>query len=386
MSIAAVGSIAFDSVSTPFGSAQRELGGSAVYAAMAAACFTRARVVGVVGGDFDESNYEPLRQRGVIVDDIVRVEDAETFSWTGSFDFDLSVAHTTQTALNVFEGWKPSLSPAAQCAEVLFLGNMDPEVQLDVRRQWRRGRLAALDSMDYWIANKREALIEAIRGVDIVLLNDQEIRHLTGKSMLLAAAREIRAWGPHAVVIKLGEYGCALLHLDSFFSLPGYPLESAADPSGAGDAFAGGFLGYLDLARGDELTEEALRRAVMHGSVMASFCVEAFGVHRLIGLTEHEILYRVGEFRSMTHFEHVPTSQLPRQRDPRDEGGVLDRPHSTPSTTGYDQPMPTPGIPSYRRPPPTPGTAPREAPRRPLPHEPKQPLAMTRRGRRRAAR
>lgn len=346
MALTVVGSIAFDSVTTPFGSAQRELGGSAVYAALAAAHFAPVRIVGPVGEDFAAEHERLLSGGGVDTSELQRVPGGKTFSWRGRYDFDLSVAHTEETELNVFADWRPHLTGDARASDVLFLAAMDPETQAAVRREWGDGRMCALDTMSYWIEHARDALVETIAGVDVVLLNDQEARELTGTPMLLGAAREIASWGPSAVVIKLGEYGCALLHEDRYFSLPGYPLERIADPTGAGDAFAGGFLGYLDLTHG-ELTAEVLRRAVTYGSVMASYCVEDFGPRRLVGLSDQEVHYRAGDFKHMTHFEHVPTATRPRDGAPPDGGERLERPHDTPGTRKPEAPAPTAGTPRY---------------------------------------
>lgn len=365
MSLTVVGSIAFDSVTTPFGSAERELGGSAVYAALAGAHFGPVRIVGPVGDDFEGEHQRMLEEGGVDTIEVQRVRGARTFSWRGRYEFDLSVAHTEETSLNVFDGWRPHLTKDARASDVLFLAAMDPESQAAVRAEWNGGRLCALDTLSYWIDHKRDALVEAISGVDVVLLNDQEARELTRTPMLLRAAREIAAWGPAAVVIKLGEYGCALLHEDRYFSLPGYPLEQIADPTGAGDAFAGGFLGYLGLTQG-RLTSEAVHRAVTYGSVLASYCVEDFGARRIVALSDHEVQYRAADFKQMTHFEHVPTDTRPRDDGDGDGTRRIERPHATPSTRGHDSPPATAGTPRYTSPARTPGTEPLPRPGAPL--------------------
>lgn len=367
MALTVVGSIAFDSVKTPFGGAEGELGGSATYAALAAAHFTDVRIVGPVGDDFTAEHYQLLMRHGVIAADVDHVPGAETFCWRGHYDFDMSVAHTDETRLNVFDGWRPALSRAARGGDVLFLASMDPEVQAAVRGQWSGSRWCALDTMGFWIETKRDALIEAVSGVDIVLMNDQEARALTRKPVLLHAAREIASWGPRAVVVKLGEYGCALLTDEGYFSLPGYPLEEVADPTGAGDAFAGGFLGYLDRTTRDDLTEEVLRRAVTYGSVMASYCVERFGTRRIAGLTEHEVGYRVGEFAEMTHFERVATSPRPHDAGAGESDLRLERPQATPSTRGLEAPRRTAGTQPRSSPGRTPSTEPLPRPGLPVP-------------------
>jgi RNA polymerase sigma factor (sigma-70 family) len=346
MSLTVVGSIAFDSITTPFGAAERELGGSATHAALAGALATDVRIVGAVGDDFSDDHDEVLRRHAVITSDIERIPNASTFFWRGHYGYDLSVAQSDETQLNVFDGWSPRLSQAAVEADVLFLAAMDPETQASVRAQWQGAKWSALDTVGYWIEAKRDRLIEAIGQVDIVLMTDQEARELTRRPMLLQAARQIVEWGASTVVLKLGEYGCALLGPHGYFSLPGYALEEAADPTGTGDAFAGAFLGYLDLLRGPTLTEEALRRAMIHGSVIASFWAEDFGSRRRAALTEHVIAHRVEDFKRMTHFEHVPTGQ---RAGARGQDGVvrLPRPRATPSTRGYDAPGPTAGTRSY---------------------------------------
>ncbi|HEX2015522.1 MAG TPA: PfkB family carbohydrate kinase [Solirubrobacteraceae bacterium] len=344
MSLAVVGSVAFDSVSSPFGQVERQLGGSATYAALAASHFTDVRLVAPVGDDFAPEHYEVLEGRGIDTGAIQLFADAKTFFWRGRYEFDMSVAHSDVTELNVFAGWRPRLSVEARQSEMLFLAAMDPETQLDVRKQWLGAKFAALDSNAYWIKHKPEHLVAAIRTVDLVLMNDLEARELTGEPMLLRAARMIMSWGPRAVVLRLGEYGCALLTADGYFSLPAFPLENGLDPTGCGDAFAGGFLGYLDVTPRSKLTETILRSAVTYGSVMASYCMESFGPDRLVSLSEREINYRFEDFRQMTHFEHVSTH--PRARD-----GAADerdrhpaRPGLTPSIRPHDAPHRTPSI------------------------------------------
>jgi hypothetical protein len=250
---------------------------------------------------------------------------------------------------------------------------MDPEVQAHVRDQWQGRRWCALDSIGYWIERKPEALAEVIGGVDLVLMNDVEARALTNEPMLLRAAREIMSWGPEAVVLRFGEYGCALLTAEGYFSLPGFPLEDVVDPTGGGDAFAGGFLGYLDLVRGDQLTEEVLRRALTFGLVMGSYCSEGFGARRLAGLTEREIRYRYSDIVAMTHFEHVPTAQRPRAEGEERGEDRLPAPELTPSlrarareTTRMQR---TPSTETPRAPHRTPSTERLEPPSRPAPRE-----------------
>jgi sugar/nucleoside kinase (ribokinase family) len=341
--LTAVGSIALDTVSSPFGAADRQLGGSAVYASLAAAVFTDVVIVGPVGEDFGPEHQELLGSSRINASGIECFPGERTFFWRGRYEFDMSVAHTEETQLNVFEGWRPRLTNVAATSEVLFLAAMDPEVQLDVHDQWTKRRWAALDTIDYWIEHKRDKLIEAIERVDIVLINDLEARELTGEPTLLRAAQTIMGAGPQAVVLRLGQYGCALLTRDGFYSLPSYPLAEPVDPTGCGDAFAGGFLGYLAIAHATRLTEEVLRRAATYGSVMASYCQEEFGPARLVRLSEREVSYRFDDFRATTHFVHVPTAPHPHEdAGPADGDGHLERPPSTPSTVGWEAPHLTP--------------------------------------------
>jgi sugar/nucleoside kinase (ribokinase family) len=302
VSLTVVGSIAFDSVRTPFGERDRMLGGSAVHFALAASFFTDVRVVGPVGDDFSDENFELLRSRGIDVDDIERVDGGRTFFWRGHYEVDMNVAHTDDTQLGVFGEFDPKLSERSREADVLFLGNIQPDLQQRVRSQCRASRLAALDSMNLWIETTRESLVAAISEVDCVLLNDAEIRMLIQEPNLARASRKLMELGPDVVVAKRGEYGAVLFTEESFFALPGFVLEDVRDPTGAGDSFAGGFLGYLDM-QGTEPTEPALRRAMAYGTVLASFNVEDFGVEQVAGLSEEEISERYRELQAMTHFE-----------------------------------------------------------------------------------
>jgi sugar/nucleoside kinase (ribokinase family) len=308
MSLVVVGSIAFDSVRTPFGESERMLGGSAVHFSLAASFFTDLRVVGPVGDDFGAEAYAVLRDRGINTDDVEHVPGGKTFFWRGHYDFDLNTAHTDETQLNVFGEFQPKLSEESRSCETLFLANIQPDLQREVREQCENASLAGLDSMNLWIETARDSLIEAIARVDIVLMNDAELRMLTGEPNLLRAARAVMGVGPRMVVAKQGEYGAALYTDDSVFALPAYPLETVVDPTGAGDSFAGGFLGYLDAVSGD-FAEQTLRRAMTYGSVMASFNVEEFGTARVARLTTNEINRRFEELRTMTHIEALPVEQ-----------------------------------------------------------------------------
>jgi len=303
MSLTVVGSIAFDSVSTPFGERERMLGGSAVHFALSASFFTDVHVVGPVGDDFSEEHVELLSLRGVDVADIERVAGGRTFSWRGHYEADLNVAHTDDTQLGVFADFEPKLSETSKSADVLFLGNIQPDLQRRVRAQCATARLAALDSMNLWIETTRDSLLAAVGEVDCVMLNDAEVRMLTEEPNLARAARSLMEMGPRIVVAKRGEYGAVLFTADGFFALPGLLLEDVRDPTGAGDSFAGGFLGYLDMQGTERPSEAALRRAVAYGTVLASFNVEEFGTDRVVRLTESEIGERYEQLRAMTHFE-----------------------------------------------------------------------------------
>ena len=308
MSLVVVGSIAFDAVRTPFGERERMLGGSAVHFSLAASFFTDVRVVGPVGDDFGDAEYAVLRDRGVNTDDIEHVAGGKTFFWRGHYDFDLNTAHTDDTQLNVFGEFGPKLSQESKDAQSLFLANIQPDLQREVREQCTGARLAGLDSMNLWIETARDSLTKAISGVDIVLMNDAELRMLTEEPNLLRAARKVMALGPRMVVAKQGEYGAALYDEQTVFALPAFPLETVVDPTGAGDSFAGGFLGYLD-AHGDDLDDQTLRRAMTYGSVLASFNVEEFGTERVQRLTTDEIHRRFEDFREMTRIETLPVEQ-----------------------------------------------------------------------------
>lgn len=303
MALTVVGSIAFDSVRTPFGERERMLGGSAVHFALAAAFFTDVSIVGPVGDDFGGDELAVLAERGIGAADIERVAGGETFRWSGHYEHDMNVAHTDDTQLNVFAEFEPKLSADAAAAELLFLGNIQPDLQRRVRAAATGARFAALDSMNLWIDTARDALISAISAVDCVLLNDAEIRMLTGEPNLILAARAVMEMGPRIVVAKRGEYGAALFTADGHFALPALLLEDVRDPTGAGDSFAGGFLGYLDSLGHYDPGQADLRRAMVYGSTMASFNVEAFGAERVLGLGRDEIEARLEDFRALTRFE-----------------------------------------------------------------------------------
>jgi sugar/nucleoside kinase (ribokinase family) len=303
MSLTVVGSIAFDSVRTPFGERERMLGGSAVHFALSASLFAEVHVVGPVGDDFGPEHVELLSSRGVDVTDIERVPGGRTFFWRGHYEADLNVAHTDDTQLGVFADFEPKLSDASKRADVLFLGNIQPDLQRRVRAQCDATRLAALDSMNLWIETTRDALLAAAGEVDCVMLNDAEVRMLTQEPNLARAARSLMEIGPRIVVAKRGEYGAVLFTSDGFFALPGLVLEDVRDPTGAGDSFAGGFLGYLDSQGPGRPDDGVLRRAMAYGTVLASFNIEEFGTARVSRLHREEVEERYQELRAMTHFE-----------------------------------------------------------------------------------
>jgi sugar/nucleoside kinase (ribokinase family) len=317
MPITVVGSIAFDAVKTPFGERERMLGGAAVHFALAASFFEQVLVVGPVGDDFGESELDVMRHRGIDVSDVERIHGGKTFFWRGEYGWDLNSRETLDTQLGVFEGFAPKLSERSRASDVLFLANIQPGLQSEVRTQLPDARFVALDSMNLWIDIARDELVAAIEGIDCLILNDAELRQLTGKPNLLAAAREILCWrgspaatgvrgGPRVIVAKQGEYGAALVTREGFFALPAYPMESVVDPTGAGDTFAGGFVGYIAAHPEEELSDELLRRAMAHGTALASFNVEEFGTERIERLAGEEIAARVQELEEITRFSGTP--------------------------------------------------------------------------------
>ena len=303
MSILCVGSVALDSVETPFGKAERVVGGSAVYFTAAASLFTQVRVVGVVGEDYPLEELDFLRQRGA---DLSGIEQraGESFFWAGRYHFDLNTRDTLETKLGVFADFEPKIPDDFRSARYVFLGNIDPALQHDVLDQVESPEVVACDTMNYWIDGSRDAFLALLGRVRILIVNDEEVRQLAGEPNLLKAARWVQKRGPEIVVVKKGEHGAILFAEDSLFFVPGFPLEEVFDPTGAGDAFAGGFVGYL--ASTGSLAPSDLRRAMVYGSVMGSFAVEQFSVKRLIDLPFADIELRLMKFRDITAFEtHV---------------------------------------------------------------------------------
>lgn len=308
MSVTVVGSIAYDAVRTPFGARERMLGGAATHFALAASFFDEVRVVGPVGGDFADEDFETLRTRGTNTDDVEVVPDGKTFFWKGEYGWDLNSRETLDTQLNVFETFEPKLSQASRDCDVLFLANIVPALQTSVLDQCTGPRWTALDSMNLWIDVARDDLVAVIERVDCVILNDAEIRQLTGKPSIVKAARELLGWGPSAVVAKQGEYGAGLVTDEGFFALPAYPLEEVIDPTGAGDTFAGGLVGYVAAHPGEGVSHELLTRAMAYGTALASHNVEEFGTERVARLSADEVADRVADLQRMTAFSAAPVS------------------------------------------------------------------------------
>ncbi len=300
MSLLVVGSIALDSVITPFGETADDPGGSALFFAAAAVLLHPVKVVGVVGRDYPLGALKRLESRGVDLGG-VETTDGESFRWKGRYSYDLGSRETLDTRLGVFAGFQPKLPPSFRSAQYVFLGNIDPELQLSVLDQVQAPKLVACDTMNYWIQSKRDVLLELLRHIDYLVINDAEARELSGDWNIYRAARWVLTNGPRGVVIKQGEYGAILMDADTLFKVPAYPLEEVFDPTGAGDAFAGGFMGHV--ARTDDLSSANLRRAMVYGAAMGSFAVEEFGIRRFDAVTAGEVEARVRAFRDLVHFD-----------------------------------------------------------------------------------
>ena len=297
-----VGSVALDSVSTPFGEAQEVLGGSASFFATAASYFTDVSLIAVIGEDFPEVHLAFLRQRGIDLTGLER-RAGKTFRWRGEYSYQLNEAKTLETQLNVFDNFRPQVPESYRSPAMLFLANIDPDLQRGVLEQVKRPRLVACDTMNFWIDRKRAALMRLLKDVDVLVINDGEARALAQTPNLVTVARIVLGAGPKFLIIKRGEYGVLMFSGDHVFAAPAFPLEQVKDPTGAGDCFAGGFMGYL--ASTDNLSNEALRRAVVYGSVMASFAVEDFSLDRLRVLDYKEVEARFTAFKRMTFFEDL---------------------------------------------------------------------------------
>ena len=302
MKLLVVGSVAFDSVKTPFGQVENALGGSGTFFSTSASFFTEVALVAVVGEDFPEEHIDFLKSRKIDVTGLERIS-GKTFRWKGKYTYQLNEAHTLDTQLNVFQNFKPKLPKSYKDCPIVFLANIDPNLQREVLKQVSKPKLVACDTMNFWISNKKAELIETLRLVDILIINDGEARELSKETNLVKAATMIRALGPKTLIIKRGEHGVALFDKQGIFAAPAYPLESVFDPTGAGDTFAGGFMGYLSKTM--KFNHDNLRKAIIFGSVMASFNVEDFSLNRLKKLTFKEVERRYKSFRKLTHFDDL---------------------------------------------------------------------------------
>jgi sugar/nucleoside kinase (ribokinase family) len=302
MSLLAVGSVALDSLETPFGRREDVLGGSASYFSVCASFFGPVRMVAVVGEDFPEEHVRFFASRGVDLAGLVR-QPGRTFRWKGRYEFDLNTAHTLDTQLNVFAQFRPELPAHYRDSEYVFLGNIDPDLQRNVLDQVRAPRFVACDTMNFWISSKRESLLKTLKRVDLLFVNDAEARQLAEEHNVVKAARRILSFGPRAVVVKRGEYGALFFSGDEVFAASAYPLPTVFDPTGAGDSFAGGFMGYVARQRRED--HGTLRRAIVLGSVLASFTVEQFSLERLRTLGPEEIRGRFTEARQLAHFDDL---------------------------------------------------------------------------------
>jgi sugar/nucleoside kinase (ribokinase family) len=302
VSLLVVGTVALDSVKTPFGNVENALGGSATYFSTSASYFTDVRLVAVIGEDFPKEHIQFLKSKNIDVRGLQQ-DRGKTFHWKGEYGYDLNEARTLATHLNVLAAFKPDIIADYRNSDVVFLANIDPEIQFDVLRQVNKPKLVACDTMNYWISSKPEALKRTLKEVDLLTINEAEIRQLAGEASLVKAARKVQSMGPQIVVVKQGSYGALMFNGHSAFSAPAYPLETVFDPTGAGDTFAGGFMGYL--ASTMNFSEESMRQAVIFGSVMASMNVEAFSLDRLRSLDYKEIESRYREFKRLTHFEDI---------------------------------------------------------------------------------
>lgn len=302
MSLLVVGSIALDTIETPFGKVTKALGGSAVFISLAAAYFIKpVRVVGVIGGDFAQAHLDFLSERGIDIDGIQMVKEGQTFHWSGKYDYDLNSRVTLKTELGVFQKFNPQVPPGYAKSAYVCLGNIDPDLQRNVLQKVQKPRLVVGDTMNYWIESKPDSLRQTLKVLDVLIVNDSEARLLTQEPNLIKAGKRIMEMGPKIVIIKKGEHGALLIHENTIFSAPAYPLETIYDPTGAGDSFAGGFIGWL--AKSDDLSSENLKRAVIYGSTLASFCVEKFSVDGLKDLSYLEVKDRYRSFMKLSRFD-----------------------------------------------------------------------------------
>jgi len=306
MKLLVVGSIAFDTVKTPFGKVKEVIGGSAVYASIAASYFVRPTIIGVVGQDFKKRYFEMLENHNIDTS-YIKILKGKTFRWEGFYDYDLNTAHTVNTQLNVFSNFNPSLDENLKKeTKFVFLGNIDPEIQYKVYKQIMSPLLIACDTMNWWIENKPRQLKKVIKNVDILFINESELRQFTNEYNIVKAAKMVKSLGVKIVIVKRGEYGAICFYKNRIFVVPGYPLEKVYDPTGAGDSFAGGVMGFLASKLKDTtITESLLRQAIIFGTVTASFCVEDFGVNRIYNISFNQICKRYREIKQLTHFEEL---------------------------------------------------------------------------------
>lgn len=300
MSVLVVGSVALDSVETPLGSVTKVLGGSAVYFATAASLYTKVNLVAVAGTDFPTEHIQFLKERGVDIAGL-EIAEGETFRWAGRYDYERNITETLDTRLNVFADFHPTIPPSYRDSDLIFLANIDPDLQCEVLNQVSGARLKVVDTMNFWIRGKGESLSRAIGAVDIAIMDESEARLLAESQNIFAAARSILKMGPHTVIVKRGQYGAVMLSGDDHFIAPAYPVYEFKDPTGAGDSFAGGFLGYLDQAK--DFSPQILRQAVIHGTAVASFTISEFSIDGLRSLTRADIEQRYYELQKCTHFE-----------------------------------------------------------------------------------
>lgn len=304
MSLLVVGSVALDTIETPFGKAERAIGGSATYISLSASYFIQpVRLVGVVGNDFPKEEIEFLKEKEIDIEGLQVKEDEKTFFWHGKYDFDLNKRDSLATELNAFANFDPVIPDSFKKSTFLCLGNINPELQLKVLKQINKPRLVVGDTMNFWIEGKYDSLMEVLKNLDILIINDSEAREISHQANLFKAARKIQEIGPRTIIIKKGEHGALLFNEDELFIAPAYPLESIYDPTGAGDSFAGGFIGYL--AKTEDLSYENMKRAVVYGSTIASFTVESFSIDRIRDLSALEIKDRFNEFKRLSDFKSV---------------------------------------------------------------------------------
>ncbi len=302
MSLLVVGSLGIDTIETPFGRVENVLGGSATFISVAASYFLRPiRLVGVVGGDFTQEYFDFLESRDIDVEGLQVIKEGKTFRWGGKYHYDLNTRDTLFTELNVFEKFDPKIPPSYRRTSYVCLGNIDPVLQRRVLEQIEKPRLIVGDTMNFWITGKQKELKETLKLLDVLIVNDAEARQLTNEPNLIKAAKAITTMGPTTVIIKKGEHGALMVTEQTIFFAPPYPLEMINDPTGAGDAFAGGFIGYL--AKTDDISDDAMKRAVVYGSTMASFCVERFSLERFKDLTMLEVQARFQEFKELSKFD-----------------------------------------------------------------------------------